>query len=208
MRTNIEPVYLVPEGPANLTEYGKHWLDRRFHLFDIHLPAIKDVLRLARAEVWKWPDVLERLALEGVPTAISSGISQGQMGALINASTKQATYTAPAAIYGALATTAPSSTTTGSTVAEPTYTGYSRLSFASAIGAASSATPAVATNSSTLTYGNCTAGSATLAGFLLVDASSAGNGLWYGTLPSVSISTTQTPPTIATGALSLSMTGS
>ncbi len=105
-------------------------------------------------------------------------------------------------------TAAPTSTTTGVIGAnEASYTGYART--ASTMGAASAATPSVATNSATITFPNCTGGTSTLLGFINADSATAnaGNALWYGTLTSTVISTTQTPPTIAAGALSLSMTG-
>lgn len=203
-----EPVYLeVAE--CRITEHGKRWLDNWMGYLARFRSTIADIADLALAELWKWPKILAKLDEEGVlQAAISSGISQGQMQSLINASTKNATYTAPAAFVMALMNAAPNSTTTGALAAtEATYTGYGRT--AATMGAASAATPSVATNSSTITFPNCTGTGVTLLGFIMGDniTTNAGNALWYGTLPSTVISTTQTPPTVAAGALSLSMTG-
>jgi hypothetical protein len=203
----FEPVYLEL-GTPKLTEYGKGWLERRAAAFEMFHSTLKDVLKLAVVELWDWEKTLDRLQLEGCPVAISSGLSQYQAPLLINATTKEATYTAPAAFYCALATAAPTSTTTGSTITEAAYTGYARVSSASVMGAASAATPSVATNSGgAITFGACTGGTSTLLGFMFLDASSAGNGIYYGTLTSVTISTTNTPPTVASSALSLSWNG-
>jgi hypothetical protein len=116
----------------------------------------------------------------------------------------------PATVAAALLTAAPTSTTTGASATEAAYTGYAELAIAAAgWNSATAATPSVATNASTLTFNNCTGGTSTLAGFLIKDSSTlaSGNALWYGTLATVTISTTQTPPTIAAGSLSVSMTG-
>jgi hypothetical protein len=202
-------VLLEPAGPAQPTEYGKGWLDRWADLQQRFNATIRDIGRLALKELWDWDRIQGLLDAEGVlQAAISSGVSQGQMQALINATTKNATYTAPAAFAMALMINAPTSTTTGVLGAnEATYTNYTRT--AATMGAASAATPSVATNTSTITFPNCGATGATLLGFIMADSltTNAGNAIWYGTLTSTVISSTQTPPTIAAGALSLSMTG-
>lgn len=204
----FEPVYLEI-GECKITEYGKRHFDGVLDALDRFNSTIKDVAKVALKELWSWPRIQRQLDAEGLPQAISSGISQSQMAALINASTKNATYTAPAAFVMALVSAAPTSTTTGVIGATETtnYTGYART--AVTMGAASAATPSVATNTGTVTFPNCTASTVTYLGFVLTDNATinTGNALWYGTLTSVTISTTQTPPTVAAGALSLSMTG-
>lgn len=204
----IEPVYLeVAE--VKPTECGKRWLERFAETQQRFNATIRDIGKLAHKELLRWDDITRLLDAEGVAqAAISSGVSQTQMVALINASTKQATYTAPAAFAVALTNAAPTSTSTGVLGAvEATYTGYART--AATMGAASAATPSVATNTATVTFPNCTGTGATLLGFVIADSATTnvGNAIWYGTLTSTAISTTQTPPTIAAGALSLSMTG-
>jgi hypothetical protein len=204
----FEPVYLEI-GEARPTEHGKRWLERRNCLQERFSGVLRDILDLARVECRRWPQIRQTLLEEGVPQAvISSGISQGHMQSLINASTKQATFTAPAVFVMALMNAAPTSTSTGALGAlEATYTGYSRATVV--MQAATAATPSVAQNSATISFPGCTGTGATLLGFILVDnaTTGAGNALWYGTLASVVVSTTQTPPTLPAGNLNLSLTG-
>jgi hypothetical protein len=205
----FEPVYLeVSE--CRITEHGKRWVEQRYDENERFNSTLKDVVKLAISERLEWDWIQATLDREGVPQNISSGISQYAMPKLIDHLNGKTSFTMPATVAMALATAAPTSTTTGSTVAEATYTGYGRQTIAAAgWNAATAATPSVATNASTITFGNCTAGTNTLLGFILGDSATtlAGNALWYGTLTSVTISTTQTPPTIGAGVMNLSMTG-
>lgn len=110
-------------------------------------------------------------------------------------------YTAPT--YLALTTVAVTEVMTGSTITEANYTGYARKSIAATDMAAASA--GAKSNSNTLTFANCTAGTSTVIGWAVCTASSAGNVIVYGTCTSTVISTTQTPATIAVGALSVTL---
>jgi hypothetical protein len=108
----------------------------------------------------------------------------------------------------ALDTANPTSTSTGASQAETVYTNYLRQTLAgAAFVAATTATPSVGTNASTITFANCGATGSTLLGFTLVDNATIGSGncLWFGALTSTVISSTQTPPTVAASALSLSL---
>lgn len=206
----FEPVYLEVQGPARLTEYGKQWLDDRVAAVEKHWSVLKDVCKLAAHEATRWVDITEALKAEGVPVAITSGMSQVTMAKSLDNSTGKTSFTLPGTVALALATTAPTSTTTGVTVVEATYTGYGRQTIAGGgWNAATAATPSVATNNGAITFAACTASTSTLLGFLVADnaTTSLGNALWYGTLASTVISTTQTPATIASAAMSLSMTG-
>ena len=216
-------VLLQPEGPMKPTEYGKQWLDRVWTDLDKHAAVIRDVAYMydptlrpgaiklrQEEEVEFWAAMEEALREEGVPTNITSGVSQYGMSHLIDHINGKTSFTMPTTVALALATAAPTSTTTGATLTEASYTGYAEVAIAAAgWNAATAATPSVGTNASTITFGNCTAGTSTLAGFMLKDSSTVGSGnaLWYGTLTSVTISTTQTPPTIAASSLSVQMTG-
>lgn len=207
----FEPVYLVPEGPARLTEYGKSWLDKRVETVEKHWASLKDICKLAALEATRWADIQRALDESGVPQNITSGISQYAMAKVIDHLNTKTTFTVPAACAMALGTTpAPTSTTTGATLTEAAYTGYARQAI---VGggwvAATAATPSVGVNNGAITFGACTAGTSTLIGFMLADSATlaAGNSLWYGTLTSTVISTTQTPPTVASGALSVSLNG-
>lgn len=109
----------------------------------------------------------------------------------------------------ALCTTVPDSSKTGSTIVEASYTGYARLSvaaasWASAISGGAGAASSIA-NGSTLTFAACTAGTSTVIGWALCTASTVGNVLAWGSATSTVISTTQTPATVAIGALSLTL---
>jgi hypothetical protein len=112
-------------------------------------------------------------------------------------------YTVTSPVYLALTTVAVTETDTGSTITEAAYTGYARKSIASAdMGAA---TTSGKTNVNPITFAGCTAGTSTVVGFAICSASTAGDVILYGTLPSVVISTTQTPATIAAGALTATL---
>ena len=113
------------------------------------------------------------------------------------------TYTVTSPVYLALTTVAVTDTMTGSTITEANYTGYSRLAInATDMNAASGGSK---TNGNALTFPACTAGSSTVIGFAICSASTGGDVILYGTLPSVTISTTQTPATIAAGALTATL---
>lgn len=202
-------VLLEPE-PARLTEYGKRWFDRIWRDADRHSNTIRDVLRLSELEqmdeAFRWEQVNQHLRDEGVLTN-AAGVSQYAAQNLINYVDDKAAFTQPATVTIGLWQSAPTSTSTGALAGEGGYTGYARVTIAAAsLNSATAATPSVQTNSATLTFAY-TSGGATFLGFQILDSATlaAGNALWYGALTSVTISSTQQPPTIASGALSLSM---
>lgn len=108
-------------------------------------------------------------------------------------------FTMPAAIYLALCTAVPTDASTGATLTEANYTGYARKQIAASdLSAASSGSK---TNSSAITFADCTAGSSTVVGFAICDASTNGNVLYWGTVTSKTIDTSNTPATVAASAL-------
>lgn len=111
-------------------------------------------------------------------------------------------YTAPT-IYVALLTSAPSDTDTGSTITEASYTGYARKS--TAAGDWNVAASGTTDNGNAITFAACTGGSSTVTHFALVDASSAGNLLCYGTLGSSLAVSNGITPEFAAGALDVSL---
>lgn len=111
-------------------------------------------------------------------------------------------FTAPSPSL-ALCTAVPDDTKTGSTITEANYTGYARLAIATSD--VSAAASGAKTNSAVLTFAACTAGSSTIIGWATCDASTVGNMLVWGTATSTVISTTQTPATIATSGLSVTL---
>lgn len=112
-------------------------------------------------------------------------------------------YTSPSP-YLALLTALPTDTDTAGSLSEATYTGYVRLALSpSDMSAASGGSK---TNSATLTFAACTASTSTIVAIALVSSSSgAGDLIMYGAVPTVVVSTTQTPPTIAPGGLVLTL---
>ena len=114
-------------------------------------------------------------------------------------------------VYLCLCTTVPDSSKTGATIVEATYTGYARQSLAAAAwnsassggaGAASSTS-----NNGTITFPACTGGSSTIIGWALCDSATtgAGNMILWGSCTSTVISTTQTPATVASGGISITL---
>src|ERR1039458_879878 len=131
---------------------------------------------------------------------------------LLNWSTKQASMPAIAtAAYACLNTTVSTSASTGTTMVEPTYTGpYARITLASIFPAASAggagAASTVVSSGGVVTFAGCTSGSAAINGWSIADALTTGNALHWGSCTLTNISTTQTPPTIASSGISLQLT--
>jgi hypothetical protein len=113
----------------------------------------------------------------------------------------KASFTMPTTVALALCTVVPTDASTGATITEASYTGYARKVIAAA--ALTSASGGQSSNSETLTFAACTAGSSTIIAYAICDNSTkgAGNVLYWGTSTSTVISTTQTPPNIAAAQL-------
>lgn len=110
-------------------------------------------------------------------------------------------FTMPATVALALCTATPTDASTGATITEATYTGYARQTIAASdLSAASSGSK---TNSSAITFAACTGSSSTIIGFAICDSATtgAGNVLYWGTVTSKVIDTSNTPATVATSAL-------
>ena len=108
-------------------------------------------------------------------------------------------------LFLALTTVAVVDADTGSTITEANYTGYARKAMPAADWNAASGTTATVTNAAQEQFAACTAGTSTVIGWALCDALTVGNVILFGTCPSFTVSTTQTPVTVAAGALSLSL---
>lgn len=118
-------------------------------------------------------------------------------------------YTSAAHVYLALCTTTPDDTSTGSTIVETDYASYTRTEIGTgnnqtdAWNAATGTTTATVTNKNAITAPAATGASTNpLLGFAIVDASSNGNVLYWGSLPSTAIASGDTPKMNA-GALSI-----
>lgn len=108
-------------------------------------------------------------------------------------------FTMPSVVALALCTTVPTSSSTGATLVEASYTGYAEKKIeAASLNAASSGKT---TNSATIEFAACTGGSSTIVGFAIKDSSTVGSGniLYWGTLTSTVISTSATPVTFEPG---------
>jgi hypothetical protein len=112
--------------------------------------------------------------------------------------------TAAGSVYVALHTADPGETGTQAT-SEATYTGYARQAVARTTGGwtISGTSPTQAANAAAITFGACTAGTNTLTHFSIGHSSSGATAILFsGALTSsITVSTTQTPPTAAIGAL-------
>lgn len=126
---------------------------------------------------------------------------------LLDHATGKASMTSPTTngLYMALCTVVPTDADTGATITEANYTGYTRIQMAPANVSAAAGTSAEAHNTAQLTGGACTAGSSACIGFAMLDSATvgAGNVHYWGTLSTVTVTTTQTPPTLAASALSI-----
>lgn len=116
-------------------------------------------------------------------------------------------YTPATPLYLALTTSAvaESDTLTNAAAKEAGYTGYARKSVAAADMAAAAAGSKA--SGVTLTFAACTAGTSTIIGWFLCTAASGTTGdmVVFGTCTSTVISTTQTPPTVNSGGLAVTL---
>lgn len=114
-----------------------------------------------------------------------------------------------AGCFLALVTTAVVNTDTSASIVEVSYTTYARVDIHASFGAASGGNPATIASNAPITFAAVTAGGGAIIGFAGCATSgiaSAGRLNFYGTCTSVTVSTTQTPPTIASGALTVTQT--
>ena len=119
--------------------------------------------------------------------------------------TGKTAYVSPGPLFIALTTVAVAETDTGTTITEPTTTGYARIqiptaSFNAASG--SGTTPSSAVTNAAITSAALSGTPATCIGFALCSALTLGDVVLFGTITSTTISGTQTPWTIASGNLS------
>ncbi|MCA9872475.1 MAG: hypothetical protein KC441_02440 [Anaerolineales bacterium] len=109
-------------------------------------------------------------------------------------------YSPPSTVYLALSTADP--TEDGSGLAEPGYTGYARKAIT--FGAAASRR---VTQSATVTFDQCTAGSAVVTHWALFDAASGGNMLAYGALNASKNVVAGNTPSVVSGEVYVEITG-
>jgi hypothetical protein len=113
-------------------------------------------------------------------------------------------FTMPS-VWAALVTTTPTDADTPATLDYADYTGYAPLALSgSDFNAASGGST---TNATAWVWPDCSAGSNTIAGMVLVDNATQGTGnmLAWADVASKTIDTSNTPPTIAIGAFTFSL---
>lgn len=145
--------------------------------------------------------------LRGIGIALASGMSAATAKKVLDHQTGKTAYTSPAPLYLALTTVAVVASDTSASLTEASYTTYARIQIPAADWNASSGTTTASSSTANQKLGgSCTAGTATVIGWALCNvASGAGDVVQFGTCTSTVISTTQTPPTINAGALSISI---
>ena len=112
-------------------------------------------------------------------------------------------FTSPT-MWVALCEAAPSDTSTGTTISETDYTGYARINQTAANW--NTASSGTTDNSAAITFAEATgAGTNPVTHFALVDASSAGNLLCYGTLTSSLTVSVGVTPKFAIGDCNISV---
>jgi hypothetical protein len=117
--------------------------------------------------------------------------------------TGQTSYTMPTPYLG-LWTSAVDDTSTAATAGEANYTGYARVAVDGTNMSAAAA--GAVTNDVALTFPAVTAGDDTITFWMLTSsASGAGDNIAWGTCTSTVVNTTQTPPTVAVGALDITL---
>ena len=184
-RDGFEPVVFEPKR-WQLTDSGWDWL--------------KDELRSGRL---RWRN--NRPPLLGGSGQLSSWAEQTAINHLTGEDNAAWSNLSP--VYLAQCTVLPTSSSTGSTITEATYTTYARTSIANTSwGAASGTAPASGTNTGIITGAACTALTSTVIGLAICTAATVGNVIMWCSCPSVVISSVQTPPTIAASALTVGLT--
>ena len=171
--------------------------ERRRAKKDGRIPLLKPGTYTAREILEVVEGKLRELGLTAM-----AGLSNAVENKVLDDLTGKTTYTITSPTYLALLTTAAGEGDTAGSLVEANYTGYARKAIAAADMSAASA--GATANTVAQTFATCTAGSSIIIGWgLCSSASGAGDLIFFGTCSSTTISTTQTPPTIAISALSL-----
>lgn len=137
---------------------------------------------------------------------MASGKSQVQISKLLNAEFNAASYSSPATLYMALWTSALSASSTGSTSGEASYTGYARVVVtANTTNFPTSSGGAAITNGTAITFGANAGSLQAVTYFAILDAATAGNILYWGSITSTNIQPGDTPQ-LAASALTVTET--
>lgn len=123
--------------------------------------------------------------------------------AILNNLCRGTAYTFPSTLYVALTTAAPTGSSTGSTITEPSGNAYARVSVTANTSNFSAASAGSISNSAAITFPTATGSWGTVTNFAVCDASTAGNVLFYGTLGASQAITSGMTPSFASSALTL-----
>ena len=114
-------------------------------------------------------------------------------------------YTRPGTVYVALCTTAPTDASTGSTIVEPSGGSYARVAVTNNATNFPASSGGAKSNGTAITFPTATGSWGTVTHFAIVDASSNGNVLWWGSLGSSKTIDTGDTASFATGQLSTTL---
>jgi hypothetical protein len=129
------------------------------------------------------------------------GFTNGGEAKILDGLTGKAAAWSPAPLSLALCTVAVTETDTALTITKANYTGYADKVVAAADWNATGVDGVVETAVQEA-FANCTGGTSTVIAWALISGNDV---VMYGTCPSVQISTTQTPPTVAAGGVSMTL---
>lgn len=160
--------------------------------------------RLLPEEFSAWLEAVvedhERATGERPQIPIAGGsYSDSRENLIQDADVGKSSYTETAPTFQALTTVAVTDADTGSTITEAGYTGYARKSCAAADFGASAA--GSRSNTTAEVFAACTAGTSTIIGTARCTAATVGQVIRRASVASTVVSTTQTPPQFAVGAL-------
>lgn len=130
----------------------------------------------------------------------TSGKSNYLISKILNWIYNAASYTPPATLYLALWTTTLTAASTGSTGTEASYTGYARVAItANTTNFPTSSGGAAITNGTAITFPPNAGTLQTMTYAELVDASTAGNALYFGSITSTAVNPGDTPQVNTSG---------
>ena len=125
---------------------------------------------------------------------MASGKSNYLISKLLNQFWNAASYSFPGTLYAALWTSSLSASSTGSTSGECSYTGYARVAItANTTNFPTSAGGAAIQNATAITFGANAGSLQTATYFAILDASTTGNLLYWGSITSTAINPGDTP---------------
>ena len=119
---------------------------------------------------------------------MASGKSNTQISKILNAEFNATSYSSPATVYAAIWTSTLNASSTGATAGEASYTGYSRVAItANTTNFPSSSGGSAIQNATAITFPSNGGSLQTGTFFAILDASTSGNILYWGSITSTAI---------------------